>query len=72
MVPIFDRSHILSFREDPDEVGFVVETAVIAYFRCAERRVCQQLACFCHSEVVYIGDEGYAGLSLEEMTECRI
>lgn len=72
MVPVFDRSHILSFGEDPDEIGLVVETAVIADFRCAERRICQQFTSFCYSEVVYIGDEGYAGLSLEEMTECRI
>ena len=31
MIPILYRGHIFSFCKDPDEVGFVVETAVITY-----------------------------------------
>ena len=32
MVPVFDRSHVLSLGENPDEVGLVVESAVVADF----------------------------------------
>ena len=72
MIPIFDRSHIFSFRKEPDEVGLVVESAVIAYFGCAQVCVCKQVAGFCHPEVVDVGDEGDACLLLEEMAECGI
>ena len=72
MIPIFNRGHIFSFGEYPDEVGLVVEAAVVAYLRCASGGAGQQVAGLCHSQVVDIGDEGYAGLSLEEMAECRV
>ena len=38
----------------PDEVGLVVESAFIAYFRSAEGGVGQQVACFCNSEIVHV------------------
>ena len=41
MISVFDRSHTLSFSEDSDEVGLIVESAVIADFRCAELSVGQ-------------------------------
>ena len=41
VIPVFDRSHILSLSEYPDEIRLVVEAAVIAYLRSAQRRVYQ-------------------------------
>ena len=72
MIPIFDRSHIFSFCKEPNEIRLVVEAAVIAYFRCTESGVRQQVASLCNPQVVDISDERNARLSLEEMTECGI
>ena len=72
MIPILDRGHIFSFRKQPDEVGLVVESTVIAYLRCAEVCVGEQIAGFGNSEIVDIGYEGYSCLLLEEVTESRV
>ena len=69
MIPILDRGHIFSFRKQPDEVGLVVESTVIAYLRCAEVCVGEQIAGFGNSEIVDIGYEGNTRLFLEEMAE---
>ena len=57
MIPIFNRGHIFSFCKEPDEVGLVVEAAVIAYLRGAESGVCKQVAGLCNPEVVDVCDE---------------
>ena len=72
MIPILYRGHIFSFCKDPDEVGLVVEAAVVAYLRGAQGSVCKQVAGLGNSEVVHVCDEGNAGLSLEEMAERRV
>ena len=72
VISVLYRGHVFSFGEESDEVGFVVESAVVADLGCAEVCVCQQLACFRHSDVVDIGYEGYACLFLEEVAECGI
>lgn len=54
MIPVLDRGHVLSLGKYPDEVGLVVESAFIAYFRSAEGGVGQQVACFCNSEIVHV------------------
>ena len=72
MIPILDRRHVLSLRKYPDEIGFVVETAVIAYFGCAQIGVCKQITRFCDPEIVYVGYEGYSCLLLEEVTESGV
>ena len=33
MIPVLYRSHVLALGENADEVRFIVESAVIAYFR---------------------------------------
>ena len=70
MIPILDRRHVLSLRKYPDEIGFVVESAIITDLGGAERRIDEQFTRPCYTKVVYIRDEGYACLLLEEMTEC--
>ena len=72
MIPILYRGHIFSFSEDPYEVGLVVETAVVTDLRRAQGGVCKQVAGFGDSQIVHIRDERDAGLSLEEMAECRV
>ena len=70
MIPILYRGHIFSFREESDEVGFVVEAAVVTDFRRAELGVCQQVASLRYPQVVDVCDERNIRLSFEEMTEC--
>ena len=72
MIPILNRGHIFSFREESDEVGFVIEAAVVTDLRSAELCVCKQVASFCHPQIIDVCDERDIGLSLEEMTECRV
>ena len=67
---VFDRCHLLLLREYAYEVGLVVETAVIAYFRCSRRCVYEQVAGLCNTQVVNMSDEGYSRLLLEEVAEC--
>ena len=69
MIPILYRGHIFSFCKDSDEVGFVVESAVIAYLRCTQVCIGKQIACFRNPEIIDICYEGYAGLLLEEVAE---
>lgn len=57
MIPVLDRSHILPLREYTYEIGLVIEAAVIAYFRSAQRRTCEQVACLGYTKVVDICDE---------------
>jgi hypothetical protein len=57
MIPILYRGHIFSFCKESDEVGLVVETAVITYFRRAQGGVGEQFACLCDPEVVHVCDE---------------
>ena len=72
MVPVFGRSHVLPLGEDPDEVGLIVETAVITYLGDAQRGIYQHLAGLRHSQVVHISDERDSCFLLEEMTESGI
>ena len=57
MISVFDRSHTLSFSEDSDEVGLIVESAVIADFRCACGGVGKHVTRLGNPEVVDVCDE---------------
>ena len=70
MIPIFDRGHIFSFCKEPDEVGLIVESAVIADLRGAKSGVREQVTGLCNPKIVDVGDKGYARLFFEEMAEC--
>ena len=72
MIPILYRGHIFSFSKDPDEVGLIVESAVVAYLRGTQGGVCKQVAGLGDPEIVHVCDEGNSGLSLEEMAERRV
>ena len=71
MVPIFDSGHILTLCKYADEIGLIVETAVIAYLRGAQGCARQKIARLCNSKVIDIGNERDTCLLLEEMAECR-
>jgi hypothetical protein len=72
MIPVLDRSHLLALCKDADKVGLVVESAVIAYLRCAQRCIYEQITRLGHTKVIYISDERDSGLLLEEVTESGI
>ena len=72
MIPILYRGHIFSFGKESDEVGLVVESAVIAYLRGTQVCIGKQIACFRNPEIIDICYEGYAGLLLEEVAESGI
>ena len=57
MIPIFYGGHIFSFCKDSDEVGFVVEAAVITDLGSAQFGVGQQFAGLCYSEIINVSNE---------------
>ena len=69
MIPILDRGHVLPLGEDSDEVGLVVEAAVVADFRCTQRCVDKELARLCNTQVIDVCDKRDSCLFLEEMAE---
>ena len=72
MIPILDRGHVLSLGKDSDEVGLVVESAVITDFRCTQRGIDKEFARLCDTQVVDVCDERDSCLLLEEMAECGV
>ena len=71
MVPVLDRSHILTLCKYADEIGLVVEAAVIAYLRGAQGRAGQKITGLCYPKVIDICNERDTCLLLEEMAEGR-
>ena len=71
MVPVLDRSHILTLCKYADEIGLVVEAAVIAYLRGTQGRAGQKITGLCYPKVIDIGNERDTCLLLEEMAEGR-
>jgi hypothetical protein len=54
MIPVLYRSHILAFGKNADEVRFIVESAVIAYFGCTQRGAGQKIAGFGYTQIIDI------------------
>jgi hypothetical protein len=54
MIPILYRSHVLALGENADEVRFIVESAVIAYFGCTQRGTGQKIAGFGYTQIIDI------------------
>ena len=71
MVPILDRGHILTFGKYADEIGLIIEAAIIAYLRSAQRCAGQKVAGLCNPQVIDVGNERDTCLLLEEMAERR-
>ena len=57
MIPVLYRSHILAFGKNADEVRFIVESAVIAYFGCTQRGAGQKIAGLGYAEIIDLRNE---------------
>lgn len=54
MIPILNRSHILAFSKDADEVRLIVEAAVIAYLGCTQGSAGQKITGLGYSKIIDI------------------